>query len=308
MRAVRDEEPPGAALLVVGGEIGAGRAGVADENRVLGQERLQARHQPLWPDRHLVGLGQCSKRRELLGLRLRDPPARVGLRHAGSQLVDERLEGEPRVGEDRYIGAVVGAEDARIGVYVNDPRPARFGVAPAFGRHGTGAAADENDEVGGVDDAPRLGRAPVRADDADRERVVLGDAALPADRRGDRRADTFGERSEGRLRARDDDASAADEDRRRGVREEPCRIVDRVVVGSAPLGGIDPEPRVGVQRGFVEGLLLDVVGQAQMRRARPVRGHRAERGADEAGQVLGAIDHFVPLGDGPEKRPLVEAR
>ena len=82
-------------------------------------------------------------------------------------------------------------------------RRGRRGVAPPFRRHRASAAADKEDQVRGVDDRPGLGRAAVAADDADRQRVAVGDRALAADRRRDAGAQPLRHRLERHLRPRD---------------------------------------------------------------------------------------------------------
>jgi len=91
-----------------------------------------------------------------------------------------------RIADERHVDAVVRPRDRRIDVEVDDFRLSRRRVAPALGGDRAGAAADEDDEVGGIDDGARLGRAAVRADDARGERVPLVDRALAADAGGDR--------------------------------------------------------------------------------------------------------------------------
>ena len=73
-------------------------------------------------------------------------------------------------------------------------------MAPTFGGHRAGAAADENDQVGLVDDRARFRRAAVGADHADGERMLFVNGAFAADGRRHRRREPLGEIEQARSR------------------------------------------------------------------------------------------------------------
>jgi hypothetical protein len=104
-----------------------------------------------------------------------------------------------RVADESRSGRVVRADHARIDV-VDRPPSARGSAAWSYRAR---PAADERDEVRLGDERARRQRPAVRADDADGERVVLGDRALAADRRRDRRAQRLRTSGELGLGARD---------------------------------------------------------------------------------------------------------
>ena len=120
-------------------------------------------------------------------------------------------------------------------------------------------------------------RAAVAADHAERQRMVLGDAALTADRGGHGRVEQLGERAKLRLRAGDHRTAAADEQRAFGGQDRLCRGLDRCRVGRRTPGGIRAEGGVGVHCRLVDRVPLHVERQADVRRAGPARGHVAER-------------------------------
>src|SRR5207253_10570840 len=97
---------------------------------------------------------------------------------------------------------------------MDDSRLSGRRVAPALGGDRAGAAANEEDEVGGIDDGARLGRAAVRADDACGERVLLVDRALAADAGGNRGGELLRQFEQFAFRLRDHHATATDENRR----------------------------------------------------------------------------------------------
>jgi hypothetical protein len=103
-----------------------------------------------------------------------------------------------------------------------------------------------HDEVCLIDHGARLGRAAVGADDPERQRMVLGDAALAADRGGDGRIEQVGERAKLRLRAGDYRAAAAEEQRALGGQDRLCRGLDRCRVGRRPPGGIGGQGGISV--------------------------------------------------------------
>ena len=113
----------------------------------------------------------------------------------GRDLVAQRREREPGIADHGDLGRVVDPDHRRVDVDVHHAHLARRRMPPALGGDRAGAAADEHDQVGLIDDGARLGRAAVAADHAERQRMVLGDAALAADRGGDGRVEQLGERA-----------------------------------------------------------------------------------------------------------------
>ncbi len=96
---------------------------------------------------------------------------------------------------------------------MDDPGLARRRKPPALGRHRAGAAADKDDEIGQSDDAAGRQCAAIAADNPDRERVVVADAAVAADRRRHRCTEPFGDRLQLGFGAGDDDTAPDDEQR-----------------------------------------------------------------------------------------------
>jgi hypothetical protein len=168
-------------------------------------------------------------------------------------------------------------------------------MAPALGGHGAGAAADEDDEIGRVDDGARLGRAAVAADDSGCEQAPFVDAALAADGGGDGRAEAVGQELQLRLGPGDDGAAAADEDGA-GRRPQPrgrgfdCRLVRRRAAGGAAVQG-----RVGPDVALLHRVLLHIVGQAEMDGTRAPRRHLGEGRADGGRDRRGLVEDAVPL-------------
>ncbi len=300
------------ALLVVGREIRARRAGVGDDHRVLRQQVLQRGDDPLRPDRRLVGARELGERGELRGAGARHRRAAEALRAIGRavdearHLVAQRRERQLRVADHRDLGRIVGADHRRIDVDVDHADLARRRMPPAFGRDRARAAADEHHEVGPIDQRAGRPGAAVAADHADGERVVLGDAALTADGGRDRHLQQLGERAQLGLGAGDHRAAAADQER--AVRRED-RLRgrdDRAGLGRGAARREQPERGIGMEQGLVDRLLLDVEWQADVGSTRPAGGHVAEGGAQRLRDPGAAVDHPVPLGERPEQRLLVE--
>ena len=86
-------------------------------------------------------------------------------------------------------------------------------MAPTFGGHRAGAAADEKNQIGLIDNRPRLRRAAVGADYADGERMLFVNRTFAADGCRHRRREPFGELDELGLGMRDHDSAAADNHR-----------------------------------------------------------------------------------------------
>ena len=59
-------------------------------------------------------------------------------------------------------------------------------VAPTLSGYRTGAAANEKNQIGVVDERARLRGATIRTDDARRERVLFVNGTFATDGRGDR--------------------------------------------------------------------------------------------------------------------------
>ena len=187
-----------------------------------------------------------------------------------------------------------------------DQRDTRCGKAPALGGDRAGPTADEDHEIGRLDDGAGLARAAVAADDADRQGVVVDQASLAADGGCDRCAELFGKGFQGGLRTRDHDTAATDEQRPPGRGQQVGGALDGCGVGRHPARREPPERLVGPDLGELDRLLLDVEGQPDMGGARTSRGHLCEGPPKGARQLGAMVDHVVPLGQRPEQRALVE--
>ncbi len=229
VRAVGDEVPPGFAELVVGGEIRAGRARVADHDRVARQHFVQRGDDALGQDRHVVRDRRARGTPRTSPLSPRDADAcrrrRFALRRAAARRA--AAQRELRVADQRDLGLVVGAEHHRVDVDMDDracPAPDSASARWSPSRRGSrrrrpGRPASSASRVGSV--PPLLPTTPSA------ERMVLGEAALAADGGGDRRAEQLGERGELALGAGDHHAAAADEDRQscRGAAASPLAAI-----------------------------------------------------------------------------------
>jgi hypothetical protein len=221
-------------------------------------------------------------------------------------LVVERRQREPGVADQRDLGRIVGADHRRIDVEMDDLDLARHRVAPALGRDRARPAADEHHQIGPVDQRPGRGAAAVAADHARRQRMVLRDRALAADRGRDRDLEPFRERLQIGLGAGDHRPAAADEERIRRRQNRPGGGRDRGRLGRGPARGKNPERRVGVQLRLVDRRPLDVERQPDVRSTWPAGGHVAKRGAQGLGDHGRLVDHPVPFGQRPEQRLLIE--
>ena len=134
----------------------------------------------------------------------------------------------------------------------------------------------------------------------------IADAALSADGGCDRRAELLGAGDQLLLRARDHHPAADDEQRPLGCDQQLGGLGDRCPVRAVPARRILIQARVAPDIGFVDHLALHIIGKADVRRARPARGHLLERIAQHPRDVGAAVEHRIPLGQGPEQGLLVE--
>src|SRR5215472_7764535 len=162
--------------------------------------------------------------------------------------------------------------------------------APALGRHRTGAAAYKNDKVGRLDDGAGRHRAAVAADDADRERVGISNAAVAADRACYRRAEPFGECCELGFGAGDDDPAAADEERVLRGEQQRRGGFDRRGIGPEAARREAAQTLIAPDLALIDGFALDVVRQPYMRRTGPRARHLRKGGAHRFWNIGGAVD------------------
>jgi hypothetical protein len=174
-------------------------------------------------------------------------------------------------------------------------RTSRPGTGAVLGRGRARATADEDHQIGRRDDLARLVRAAVGADHADGQRMVVGDHAVAADRRGDGRVQQLRPVRPVPRRARDDRPAPADEDRALGRQDHLGRRHDQIRRRTGAEGG-EPAVLVLGPEVEVEGLLLQVVGQPDMGRAGPTRSRGPKGGAEDVRDlrdVVGTVFHLV---------------
>ena len=138
------------------------------------------------------------------------------------------------------------------------------------------------------------------------KRMRVGKRPLAADGGAHRGVQHRGERLERLAGAGEDHAAAADDDGAFRRDELVGGLLDVGRMRARAHRGIAVVARLRPHVGGVDLVLLHVVGQADVRRARPARGHRAERAAHRAGDLVGAVDGGVPLGERAVERLLVE--
>ena len=143
----------------------------------------------------------------------------------------------------------------------------------------------------------QLVRVPLRGLDAHHarpQRMVLGDRALAHQRGGDRDVERLGERHQFLRGVRDDHATAGDDQRPLGVRQQLQRTVDgtRERRRPSPL-----ERRVERQVELDVRPLLHVQRQIEQHRPRPALATDPERLAERPRQLRGLLDLVGPLAD-----------
>jgi hypothetical protein len=163
-------------------KIGAGRAGIGADDGVRTQQLVQRADDALRPDRPFRG----GRERLELGVLGRPGGLRprravmAALAAALCNLRDDHLQREARVAGDRDLCRIIGAQHRRVAIDMDDPR-ARRRMSPAFGGYRAGTAADEEDQIGVLDDRPGRCDAAIGAHDADCARVRFGDRSLSGD-------------------------------------------------------------------------------------------------------------------------------
>ena len=152
-------------------------------------------------------------------------------------------------------------------------------MAPAFGGHRAGAAADENDQIGLIDDRARFRRAAVGADHADGERMLFVNRAFAADGRRHRRREPLGEFEQAPARARGNhDAAAADENRIAPLRVASERRARREsTAGATRSAGQRPYFRSPQTSRSSDQAVLHIERQSDMGRAGTAGGDLLER-------------------------------
>ena len=187
-------------------------------------------------------------------------------------------------------------------------RHAARGIFPVLGGGRSRACADEQHQVRLHHDLARGLHAAVGAHHAGVERVRVRERPLAAHGAAYRRVQQGRERLERLAGARDDDAAAADDHR--------CARGDKLVGGALDVGGVRARAHggealvaiLGPHVGVIDRLLLQIVGQADVRGTRPARGHRAKGASHRARDLLRAVDGRVPLGQRAVERLLVQLR
>jgi hypothetical protein len=307
---VGDEMPAGGGEFEVCRDVRTRGARISHDQGVAGQRGLKFGDHPLGPDRRRLALGELTEPGELLRLasgHLRGVEgASIAVGAASLQFPRQGCQAQAGVAHEGRLGLVVDADRGRVDVDVHHPHLVGRRMTPALGGDRAGAAADEDHRVGGVHQRPGLGRAAVAAHHPHRQRVAVGEASLTADGGRHGRVQGLGQGRELTLGARDDHPAAADEERVLGGADDLRRRPDLGRIGRhAPR-------RVGAERGIRpdlvgrHGLVLDIEGKAQMSGPGPARGHGREGRAQGPRDGGGAVDHLVPLGQGPEQRLLIE--
>ena len=134
----------------------------------------------------------------------------------------------------------------------------------------------------------------------------LRQAALAGNGRRHRDVEPLDEAPELGLAARKHDAAAADECRGPGGQQrlqQRRRILLGRCGGEGRIGGM---ARLRPDRVRIDGVALDVDGEAEMGGPGPARGHGPEGGAHHVGQHVGPVEHGVPLGQRAHQAFLVQ--
>ena len=199
----------------------AGEAAVRHQDRIVRHDGVEFAHQAADIDRLLVRFEPVGRAFVPLaharghlgapGLPLCARLAAVG------QRCGEVLQREPRVGDQRDIGAR-GAADL-LGEDIDmDQRLARRDQLEAPRRDFAELAGDHDQRVGGGDQI--VGDARVAAEQPGRERMRAGDRALAGHRVRDRNAEAFREREQRIVGFRDVDAAADEQERALGFGDD----------------------------------------------------------------------------------------
>ena len=195
--AIGKKAPPGFTNLVVRREVRTRRAGVSDDDGVVRQHGLQIMHHALGQDRRGIAVRQREKRRALVCLGLGDNGSVEPRRHLEHglpvQAVDELAQHDAAIADQPQISRVVGADHRGVDVDMQHLGCARCRKAPPLGRDTASAATDEHHQIGHLDHCAGPRRAAVAADHAHIQRVRLGHAALPANRRRDTGIEQLGQ-------------------------------------------------------------------------------------------------------------------
>ena len=136
--------------------------------------------------------------------------------------------------------------------------------------------------------------------------MIVSYGAMTAHRRSDRCVEQFSQFREQVAGARKDDAPATDKGRSLGGEDDIGCGSNQFAVRARAISGEGRMARIRPDVGCRKMLLLQIIGQADMRGARPPRRRRAESGAEDVRDLADMVDHAIPLGQRREQGALVE--
>ena len=195
---------------------------------------------------------------------------------------------------------IIAADLQRVGVDVDEVLAGRGNVEQSITLRGRfrHAAADQHDEVGGLDPGPEL-RVGGEADFSGIIVMLPVEGAGPAERADDGHVEAFGESREGRARPIGPACSAEDGDRALGAPQHLLQF------GHLREPGPDRRRRDARGVGDLRALDEHVLRQRDHDRSRPSLHGDVEGAMDDLGYLGRAVDLRRPFGDGAEKGAVV---
>src|SRR4029434_5640249 len=101
--------------------------------------------------------------------------------------------------------------------------------------------------------------------------------------------------------------AAADKARPRRVAQQLHRAFNEIRIGSDAACWIAAEARIAPHLGALHGAVLHIEGQGDVSRAPPTGGYLIEGASENAGDVLRAVEHYVPFRHRSHERALIES-
>ncbi len=271
-----------------------GEPAIGDEDRVRRQGLVQfaaeARHMHrpvarIEPRRGIVLPGLHPRRDlgDIVG------PRRASSRAAIRQRIGKVFEPGARIAPERDLGGDTAADLFGDDVEM-DHRDVGRRQREALGRDLAQLAADHDQAVRRLDQV--VGDARIAAEQADRQRVRAGDAALAAHRVRDRDRLRFGEAGQRAPGFGQVDAAAGQQQRPFGFGDQLRGALDVGTVGA-------DAPGRRLQRRFIDDEILgreivgavgNVLGHVEQHRPRPPRGRHGKRAPHQFGDAAGHLD------------------